>query len=201
MKPPIRRVGDNVIVCKAQLSAQQGRRQSFAQSVIAAATLNEDGDYVLPHDKMLALMRVKVTTNPKPKRAQDATIAAREAICKGCSFWEPAGFGKMHEMHHVQRPGASGPRLQQVPSSVAEVGAGVDWRGRRMSNVKETPSIPKESELVSVVVPRRDVLAVIQFLNRSRLEGHEVPTFVNVMGPLHRAAQGPAAQIEVKSPA
>ncbi|SDU31021.1 hypothetical protein SAMN05444156_3216 [Verrucomicrobium sp. GAS474] len=94
MKPPIRRVGDNVIVCKAQLSAQQGRRQSFAQSVIAAATLNEDGDYVLPHDKMLALMRVKVTTNPKPKRAQDATIAAREAICKGCSFWEPAGFGK-----------------------------------------------------------------------------------------------------------
>ena len=94
MSPSIHRVGDRVIVKRDYLESKQGKRNSFSSLVIKYATLSSEGDYIVPHLKMMEILKVKNPSPPQAKRAKTETIEARTKICTGCEFWDTSKLGK-----------------------------------------------------------------------------------------------------------
>ena len=61
MKPSIHKDGNDVVLCATQLMARQRKQPDFVAAILAEATRNADGDYVIPHARMLELLKVQVT--------------------------------------------------------------------------------------------------------------------------------------------
>ncbi len=57
MKPPIHREGDDVIICAKQMESRQLKQPDIVAAIKKEGTRLITGDYLLPHKRMLQLLR------------------------------------------------------------------------------------------------------------------------------------------------